>query len=416
MITRFLLMAAVASLATGSAQAQSAESLQRERDRLSAVTTELKTLEERRAQLREESRKIAAEISATTRQMIRIAAQIQATEDQLSRADRRLVSLATDLEAKRTLLAERQRDVLALVGVLQTLSRQPPELLLVKPSSAIDTARTASLLSGLLPTLRARTGELRKTIGQLQAIRQETQNQRRQQQAGLMALAQDQSRLAALAMARADQRQGMLAEVEEDQARIGDLADQARDIQDLLARLEAEERLRVRLAGLPGPRPRPALDVEPARPSPTAVALAPPPESKPATRSFAQSRGDLLLPVRGDLVQSFGDQTSTGSARGILIRARPEAQIVAPYGGRVAFAGLFRGYGMLLIISHGQGYHSLIAGMARIDGKVGDQVQAGEPVGVMGPGGSDLYLELRQGGQPINPLPWLTAGLRKTQG
>ena len=71
-----------------------------------------------------------------------------------------------------------------------------------------------------------------------------------------------------------------------------------------------------------------------------------------------------------------------------------------------------------LIIEHGEGYHTLLAGMARIDGTVGQHLTTGEPVGVMGQGEGKplLYVELRHNGQPVNPLPWLTARKAKVSG
>ena len=72
-----------------------------------------------------------------------------------------------------------------------------------------------------------------------------------------------------------------------------------------------------------------------------------------------------------------------------------------------------------MIIEHGGGYHSLLAGFARIDGAVGQWLLAGEPVGRMGGAGGELpllYVEVRRKGEPINPLPWLTASERKVSG
>jgi septal ring factor EnvC (AmiA/AmiB activator) len=84
----------------------------------------------------------------------------------------------------------------------------------------------------------------------------------------------------------------------------------------------------------------------------------------------------------------------------------------------VAYAGKFRGYGLLLIIEHSEGYHSLLAGMSRIDVEQGQQVIAGEPVGVIDEGNGEpvLYLELRRNGQPINPVPWLAARKNEVNG
>ncbi|CAK0754013.1 hypothetical protein CCP1ISM_5480001 [Azospirillaceae bacterium] len=80
--------------------------------------------------------------------------------------------------------------------------------------------------------------------------------------------------------------------------------------------------------------------------------------------------------------------------------------MVAPQDGTIRFAGPFRGFGQLLIVDHGNGYHSLIAGLGRIDTTVGRPVSAGEPIGIVGDpadGVSELYFELRRSGQPVNP-------------
>ena len=93
--------------------------------------------------------------------------------------------------------------------------------------------------------------------------------------------------------------------------------------------------------------------------------------------------------------------------------------MVSPYSGTIVFAGPFRSYGQLLIIEHGDGYHSLLAGLSRIDGTVGQWVAAGEPVGAMAPlsvGGPSLYVELRHNGEPVDPLPWLAATVTPQEG
>jgi septal ring factor EnvC (AmiA/AmiB activator) len=93
--------------------------------------------------------------------------------------------------------------------------------------------------------------------------------------------------------------------------------------------------------------------------------------------------------------------------------------VVAPYDGEIVFAGQFRGYGELLIIAHGEGYHTLLAGMTRIYGVVGQRLLSGEPVGLMGEGSKGvprLYVELRRNGAAINPVPWLAASERKVSG
>ena len=138
-----------------------------------------------------------------------------------------------------------------------------------------------------------------------------------------------------------------------------------------------------------------------------------------ADKPFSLAQGKLPFPARGRVVETFGETTDVGHAsKGITIQTRNGGQVIAPYDGQVAFAGSFRGYGLLLIIEHSEGYHTLLSGMARIDCAVGQRLVAGEPVGVMGQDESkpNLYVELRHNGQPINPLPWLTAQKSKASG
>jgi septal ring factor EnvC (AmiA/AmiB activator) len=120
------------------------------------------------------------------------------------------------------------------------------------------------------------------------------------------------------------------------------------------------------------------------------------------------------VPVAGAVVRRWGDRTEVGPANGMSFRAPPLGRVVAPCAGRVAFAGPFRSFGVLIILDCGGGYHFVLAGLDRLDVQVGTSVQAGEPVGVMpgwDPASSGahpgLYLELRREGQPIDPAPFL---------
>jgi len=138
-----------------------------------------------------------------------------------------------------------------------------------------------------------------------------------------------------------------------------------------------------------------------------------------ANRPFSRAQGEMPFPARGAVVVRFGQNANQqGPSKGISIETRPGAQVIAPYDGQIVFAGPFRGYGLLLIIEHGEGYHTLLAGMARIDGSVGQHLATGEPVGVMGQPEAKplLYVEFRHDGQPVNPLPWLTARKAKVSG
>jgi len=130
-------------------------------------------------------------------------------------------------------------------------------------------------------------------------------------------------------------------------------------------------------------------------------------ETPGATKSFDEARGTLPWPVEGVQILGFGESAAVGRlSRGMAIRARAGAQVVSPCDGLVVFADEFRTYGRLVIISAGDGYQFLLAGLSTIEAKVGQQVSAGELIGTLGYG-APLTLELHKDQQPIDPAPWL---------
>jgi septal ring factor EnvC (AmiA/AmiB activator) len=81
------------------------------------------------------------------------------------------------------------------------------------------------------------------------------------------------------------------------------------------------------------------------------------------------------------------------------------------------FAGPYQKFGQVLILEIMGGYHLTLAGLGRIDVRIGDQVLAGEPVGVLAQDmPARLYLELRRNGQTVDPAPWMGVELRKAKG
>jgi len=162
------------------------------------------------------------------------------------------------------------------------------------------------------------------------------------------------------------------------------------------------------LAELETPAVAPNVD------APTRLAAVPISPPRPPVKS------SLPYPAHGDVIARYGAGKDGGQkSLGASIRTRERAQVVAPRRGEVVFAGPFRGFGQLLILEHDGGYHSLLSGFSRIDAQVGQNVLAGEPVGVMGnvaESATILYIEIRQDRQPIDPIPWLLAGDRKVSG
>jgi septal ring factor EnvC (AmiA/AmiB activator) len=127
---------------------------------------------------------------------------------------------------------------------------------------------------------------------------------------------------------------------------------------------------------------------------------------------FEGLRGDLPMPVTGPVLQAYGDHRS-GELRwtGWLIDVSVGDEVRSIAHGRVAYADWLRGYGLLLIIDHGDEYMSLYAHNEALMRDVGDWVAPGEVIALAGRSGGvsepALYFELRAGGQTVDPAGWI---------
>lgn len=146
----------------------------------------------------------------------------------------------------------------------------------------------------------------------------------------------------------------------------------------------------------------------------TRTAPAPLPDDR-GTR-FGRLRGRLPLPVAGRISARFGEPKGLGDLRwrGVFIDAPEGRDIMAPARGRVAYAGSLKGFGLLLILDHGDGYMTLYGHNQTLTREVGDWVEAGETVAAVGNTGdaprAGLYFEIRHQGEPSDPLAWTGAG------
>lgn len=127
---------------------------------------------------------------------------------------------------------------------------------------------------------------------------------------------------------------------------------------------------------------------------------------------FARNKGRLIWPSTGEVVGTFGRQKHPRfetyvDRKGIEIRANGQAAIRAIAEGRVAYADRLKGYGLIVIVDHGDRYLSLYAHAASLTVRAGDRVNAGQAIGRTSAGDERLYFELRHGKDPLDPIGWL---------
>ena len=382
-----LLTAALVSVENGAAQ-------ETPQDQLERIERDLRQGRERAVTLEQEAAKLDRDLRALQRESVETAARAQDGEDRVAVIADRLTTYIGEERARFAALEDRRKTIQTMLGALQRISRLPPKVLIAGPGTALDNVRTSILLSAVIPELEAQADRLRSELEALRVLRDEISGERDRLSGAQQIVARERLALSRLIRRKADLRQRTLHEGNEETIRIARLSESATDLRALLDKLEADR----------------------AR----ANAAAPDPRIPVGTPLFSTAFGALPMPARGRISSGFGTRNAVGvRSQGLTIETAFEAQVIAPHDGRIVFAAPFRGYGLLLIIAHGEGYHSLLAGITRIDASVGQLLLAGEPVGRMGPTGGEkleLYIELRHNGEPIDPLPWLAATETKVGG
>ncbi len=412
-----LLAAALLALVSAAAGPAAGRPAEQPPDRdLQEVERAIDATRKRNREIRRRADGLEAELHKLRKQSVEIARSIHQREAELSLIETKLTALIGDEAEKSAALGHRRKQFSNVLMVLERLVRYPPEALIAQPLSPADMVRSAILLRAAVPRIEEDAGNLRRDLAELARTRAEMVRRQEQVAAAAQGLEAERKRLDALSRRTDELRRSTLSEARKVARRVETLSRKASDLRNLIEALERERR----------EREARELEERERREKEAAAAAPPPPPPPPPPKSsfgglpISKARGMLPFPAMGRVIGRYGQMTDTGMTRkGITIRTRPDAQVVAPFDGRVVFAGPFRGYGQLLIIEHGEGYHSLVAGMARIDGFIGQWVLAGEPIGVMGSQNGEkaaLYLELRRKGRPINPLPWLAARKGKVNG
>ncbi len=348
----------------------------------------------------------AAAAGALSTERVKAAARLRAAEAATLQSAERMAALTRAQNEAEARLAARSAAIAPLLPLIERLSLYPAETLLAVPESPEDAVRGLIVLQGIAHRLEAEATALRREQATLAAARAATaaeaprlaQAERAQQEA-----AQELDRQLAAADLGRRAAEGESAAAER---RAAELAERADTLRALMARLEAERAAEARAHAE-------AARAEAARAGKRRHAAKPPVPDEAAPPA---GHGPLLVPVTGTLVRGWGQPTEAGPAAGLTYRAAPNARVIAPCDGRVAFAAPFRSYGKLLILDCGAGTDAVLSGFERLDVHAGQSLRRGQPVGVMpgwDPGTQGdrptLYVELRRRGEPVNPATLMGA-------
>lgn len=381
---------------------------------------ELRQLETGAEAAQSRSRSLAgamADLSAgrerLTRRLLDAADALRQTEIRAAEIETRIASLAQDEQRLADALAGRRAEIAKILTILQRMGRKPPPAVLTRPEDMLDALRGGQALETALAPIRTQALALQADLTALLEVR----GRLRAEQAGLAEtgarLKTQGEELTLTIEARQKEYAGAQNELAAENDRARSLARRASTLKELIKRLEA------RGGGQPAEQMERGTAAAPAD---DAGRLAP-------VVAFRDLRGKLQLPAVGSIVRRYGAPNADGAEKGVSIATRENAIVIAPSDGKVSYAGAYRSYGQLLIISAGGGYYVVLAGMNRTNVNVGQFVLAGEPVGVMGDGAAQttatiaigaskpiLYVEFRKDGASIDPGPWWAASSSRKGG
>jgi len=370
-------------LASGIAGAADVEKDGRRRE-LESVQGQIRSVRESMAELKTQKNHLSEQLGAIEKQYGRLASALKDQEGQARAQERQILELNRHKGALRDGILQHHRTLVGQVRAAYIGGRRERFKLAL---TRHDPARFSRVLTYYGYLNQARFEQLRildrsladtRTLeANLQAERErlsDTQEQIRQQQARLEESRRQRQTLMA-GLERALRHQG---------GKLKSLQDDAQHLRDLIAALPA---LPARSSSPPNPPGR---------------------EEKGKAVDRGESRAGW--PVQGALLARFGSARLAGRWDGVLIGAREGTPVRAVARGRIVFADWLRGYGLLMIVDHGNGHLSLYGFNQSLYKSVGDWVEAGDTIASVGASGGQsepgLYFGVRENGRPINPLQW----------
>ncbi len=350
-----------------------AEELETLRSQMHALQKKLQSSHNRKSGAEQELRDVEKKISKTSRELRRIDGALKTSRKQLIGLQGRQKEQALALQQQRRHIASEARATYAMGRQQQVkllLNQEQPSAVgrMLTYFRYFSRARMAQIES-----IRNMMDELHETESSIQDMTRALTELRGRQQAASQRL-QEKKQV----------REQVLVQINRQ------LENQSDELQRLR---EDEKQLQKLLASLQ-------------------EMLADIPADASQQQPFRSLKGKLRWPASGKLTTRFGARRGNSGLtwQGVMISAPEGARVRAVSQGRVAFADWMRGFGLLLIVDHGDGYMSLYGHNQALYKEVGEWVDTGEMVATLGASGGQiragLYFELRHKGRPINPLRW----------
>ncbi|HYD08395.1 MAG TPA: peptidoglycan DD-metalloendopeptidase family protein [Reyranella sp.] len=394
---------------------------------LSELEASLSLSTERVAALKAELEAIKGDRDKQNAALIAAGERVRLAETEVAAVQQKIGDLIVEELDTRGRLDGADKSISNVLAALERISRNPPPALIVDPSDALGSARSAILISAILPQLQAKADAVMADLNALNEIKLAAQAEEENLRANFEVLEEEQLRIATLIAARNSSEETATAALAAEEQEAALMAEKAAELKQLIADLGkradavATAAAATEQANAGGNAPK--LDRET-----VLMALANPERTEPAL-PFASVRGYLSFPVSGVNVINYGDGDGFGGiSKGLSVVTRAQAPVIAPADGTVLYAGAYLNYGQIVILDVGQDHTILLAGLEAVEAKVGQFVRMGDRLGAMGSrtigrtvatsaGASNptLYIEMRNSNSPIDPTGWWASPTNTTQ-
>lgn len=327
---------------------------------LAQINAQIKQTEQQNKKLEEKVKSSDRDIEKTKKKLVRAADQVSSLEEQraavaqkIAELDARRGKLTKSLEQNRARISDAAASILFVASHPSFDSDSMHEYVL-----------TSAVLAGASDAFDAEIAQATATIRELEQVRAERAIEKEKLDRTAKKYADEKKELDKLLRRRAAQNEKLKSEQSATQKKLRELSARAKSISELSAGVGSSK----------------------------------------MSKDARFSRRKLNLPVRGRVVVRFGEKTALGlNSDGWRIRTRGSALVTAPADGVVRFADTFRGFGRVVIMSHKNGYNTVMTNLGAIDVVLEQEVLAGEPIGRMDSDKNEMYLEVRRGNAAVDP-------------
>ena len=386
---RVLILALILIFAAVPSYAQTADP-----QKLESLTKAEEAARKKEAELAKKREAIASEVTSLKKDLVKNASEAEKFEREALSLEAKLTQLDRDAAELNTSIYGDRETLMQLLAALQRIENNPPPPLATRPKDAAEAARAARLMSSLSGDLKKRADMLAARLEASKTLRSEIAEKRTRLAANEKTLSKRRAQITKLVGQKSNLEKSVAQDREAALREVAKLASEAKSLRELIESFEAA-------TANVGPRVKPGGN----RTKPRTSIAAKPVKLPKGVRAFASAKGKLRAPVPGKITRNYGS-----GEKGMTVSTRSRAQVIAPYAGRVEFAGAFKNYDNVVILNVGSGYFILMTGMGETYVETGENVRIGEPLGLMpfnAKGASNLYIEFRKNGGTINPKPWL---------